>query len=90
MHFIIFVVTKEKPAIIAPRLKPSGRKPDRVRGDIERLFAGPYIELFARARCEGWSSWGRELDKLPMVTGADKYPDGFPAIKATLKWSEAA
>jgi N6-adenosine-specific RNA methylase IME4 len=72
-------------AILERRREPH-QKPDRVRGDIERLFAGPYIELFARARCEGWSSWGRELDKFPMVTEADKYPDKFPAVKSALKW----
>jgi N6-adenosine-specific RNA methylase IME4 len=75
---------------ILERRRESGRKPDRVRGDIERLFAGPYLELFARARTVGWDSWGREVDKFPLVTEADKYPDGFPAIPSTLKWQEVA
>jgi N6-adenosine-specific RNA methylase IME4 len=76
--------------VIIEQVRESGRKPDRVRGDIERLFAGPYLELFARARTVGWDSWGREVDKFPLVTEPDKYPDGFPAIPSTLKWQEVA
>ena len=49
-------------AIIEPRRQHS-RKPDCVHGRIERLVAGPYVELFARARRPGWDAWGNELDK---------------------------
>jgi N6-adenosine-specific RNA methylase IME4 len=45
-------------------LKPRGRhseKPAEVRGRIQRLVAGPYIELFARERVTGWTSWGNEV-----------------------------
>lgn len=48
--------------IIAPRREHS-RKPDGVHQRIERLVAGPYIELFARAPREGWTSWGNETEK---------------------------
>lgn len=33
-------------------------KPASVRTMIERLYDGPYIELFARERAEGWTSYG--------------------------------
>lgn len=49
-------------AIIAPRREHS-RKPDCVRERIERLVAGPYLELFARSRRIGWDAWGNEIDK---------------------------
>ena len=49
-------------AIIEPRREHS-RKPDCVHGRIERLVAGPYLELFARARRIGWDAWGNEVDK---------------------------
>ena len=48
--------------IIEPRREHS-RKPDCVHGRIERLVAGPYIELFARQQRPGWSSWGNETAK---------------------------
>jgi N6-adenosine-specific RNA methylase IME4 len=48
--------------IIEPRREHS-RKPDCVPGRIERLVAGPYLELFARTRREGWDSWGNQTDK---------------------------
>jgi N6-adenosine-specific RNA methylase IME4 len=49
--------------LVEPRREHS-RKPDRVHGDIERLF-GPQssVELFARQRRPGWDCWGNETDK---------------------------
>jgi len=48
--------------IIEPPREHS-RKPDCVRERIERLVYGPYLELFARSRREGWDSWGNETQK---------------------------
>jgi N6-adenosine-specific RNA methylase IME4 len=48
-------------AILAPRREHS-RKPD-IYERIERLVPGPYLELWARQRRPGWSSWGDEVDK---------------------------
>lgn len=48
--------------IIAPRREHS-RKPDCVHERIERLVAGPYCELFARAQRPGWDCWGNEIEK---------------------------
>jgi N6-adenosine-specific RNA methylase IME4 len=48
--------------IIAPRREHS-RKPDEIHGRIERLVAGPYLELFARAPRNGWTVWGNQTDK---------------------------
>lgn len=49
-------------AIIEPRREHS-RKPDDIHGRIERLAAGPYLELFARQTRPGWDCWGNETDK---------------------------
>jgi len=57
--------------IIAPRREHS-RKPDEVHGRIERLVAGPYLELFARQERPGWASWGNESDKFPAEAGGAK------------------
>jgi N6-adenosine-specific RNA methylase IME4 len=48
--------------IIAPRRQHS-RKPDGVHARIERLVAGPYLELFARQRRPNWDVWGNQTDK---------------------------
>lgn len=48
--------------IIAPRREHS-RKPDEIYGRIERLVAGPYLELFARTTRPNWSSWGDQVGK---------------------------
>jgi N6-adenosine-specific RNA methylase IME4 len=38
-------------------------KPEEVRKRIERLYGGPYLELFARRPVEGWTTWGNEVSK---------------------------
>ena len=49
--------------IIAPRREHS-RKPDGIHDRIERLVAGPYVELFARQSDRpGWDYWGNQTDK---------------------------
>jgi N6-adenosine-specific RNA methylase IME4 len=45
--------------IIEPRREHS-RKPEDVRERIERLVAGPYLELFARETKPGWYCWGNQ------------------------------
>lgn len=48
--------------IMAERREHS-RKPDQMHIDIERMFDGPYLEMFSRQRRDGWDSWGNEVDK---------------------------
>jgi N6-adenosine-specific RNA methylase IME4 len=53
-------------AIFEPRREHS-RKPD-IYDRIERLVAGPYVELFARQQRTGWDSWGDQLTKFNPVS----------------------
>jgi N6-adenosine-specific RNA methylase IME4 len=46
--------------VIAP-VGAHSTKPEQVRNRIERLLAGPYLEIFARRRAAGWTVWGNEL-----------------------------
>jgi N6-adenosine-specific RNA methylase IME4 len=55
-------------SIISPRREHS-RKPDCVHGRIERLVAGPYLELFARRSRPGWDSFGDQKTKFDGVAG---------------------
>ena len=48
--------------IIAPRRQHS-RKPDEQYERIERLCAGPYLELFARQQWPGWTAIGDEVER---------------------------
>ena len=56
--------------IIAPRREHS-RKPDGIHERIERLVAGPYLELFARQKRPGWTVWGNQTDKFRERVGSD-------------------
>lgn len=53
--------------IVAPRREHS-RKPDEQYERIERLCAGPYLELFARQQWPGWVAVGDELQRFTPVT----------------------
>lgn len=58
--------------LLAPRGKHSA-KPEAMYDLIERLVDGPYLELFARTRRDGWTAWGNEI--APPVVTADIYSD---------------
>jgi len=51
-----------KQIILAPRSRHS-EKPTEVRDRIVKLMGDlPRIELFARTKVQGWSSWGNEIE----------------------------
>jgi N6-adenosine-specific RNA methylase IME4 len=49
--------------IIVSRKREHSRKPDELYPIIEACSPGPYVELFARHRREGWCSWGDQLQE---------------------------
>lgn len=53
--------------ILAPRREHS-RKPDCTHERIERLVAGPRLELFGRQSRPGWTVWGNEATKFDTLT----------------------
>jgi N6-adenosine-specific RNA methylase IME4 len=46
--------------LISTRKREHSRKPDEIYDLVESCSPGPYLELFARFRREGWSQWGNE------------------------------
>lgn len=48
--------------IVAP-VREHSRKPAAMHETIERQWPGPYLELFARERRPGWTTWGNEVGK---------------------------
>jgi N6-adenosine-specific RNA methylase IME4 len=49
--------------IITSRKREHSRKPDQLYDVIERCSPGPYLELFARHKREGWDQWGNEIEE---------------------------
>jgi len=45
---------------VCSRKREHSRKPEELYPIIESCSAGPYLELFARGRREGWYAWGNE------------------------------
>jgi N6-adenosine-specific RNA methylase IME4 len=66
-----FVATRGKPLRLATDVQqivmsPVGEhsaKPEEVRRRIERLFPGPYLELYGRKLVPGWTIWGNEIPR---------------------------
>ena len=48
--------------IISTRKREHSRKPDELYDIIESCSPGPYLELFARGKREGWSVWGNQSE----------------------------
>ncbi len=48
--------------LLATRKREHSRKPDEQYALIEACSKGPYLELFARGKRDGWVSWGNEAD----------------------------
>jgi N6-adenosine-specific RNA methylase IME4 len=68
---ICFIATKGSPLRLANDahqvvMAPVGEhsaKPEEVRRRIERLFPGPYLELYGRKLVPGWDVWGNEVPR---------------------------
>jgi N6-adenosine-specific RNA methylase IME4 len=66
-----FIATKGSPLRLANDvhqvvMAPVGEhseKPEAVRVAIERLFPGPYLELYGRKPVPGWTVWGNEIPR---------------------------
>ena len=54
-------LNKSIPQLVVEQRREHSRKPDIVYDHIEKMLNGPYIELFARRKREGWTSWGNEV-----------------------------
>lgn len=57
-----------KTLVLEPRGEHSA-KPEAFRTMIERVSAGPYLEMFARRAAPGWDLWGNELANDVEITG---------------------
>lgn len=69
--------------MIATRKREHSRKPEEIYRIIEACSPGPYLELFARERVDGWTMWGDQLDSYlkerpfyPQYTGANGNGNG--------------
>lgn len=49
--------------IIKSRKQEHSRKPDEQYNIIENCSPGPFLELFARGKRNGWDVWGNQADK---------------------------
>lgn len=74
--------------IIAPRREHS-RKPDEIHSRIERLVAGPYLELFARQSRPGWTTWGNEATKFDDYSASDDVTKSFEAAYEAIRERKA-
>jgi len=68
---ICLIGTKGKPKrrakdvhqVIISKRREHSRKPDEVYERIERLYPGPYLEMFSRTDRNGWDQWGDQVGR---------------------------
>jgi N6-adenosine-specific RNA methylase IME4 len=49
--------------VVMSRIGEHSAKPEEVRRRIERLFGGPYLELYGRKPAPSWWVWGNEIPR---------------------------
>ena len=73
------------------RKEEHSKKPDHLYNIIEACSPGPYLELFARGRREGWTQRGDELDTYshtrPLHKGYNGHSLGLAKTRRTLGMS---
>jgi N6-adenosine-specific RNA methylase IME4 len=62
-------------SVIMTPVGAHSEKPDEAYGRMERLFGGPYLELFARRPREGWTTWGNEIESPAVPPDSSEMPD---------------
>ena len=65
--------------IIRTRKREHSRKPDELYKIIEKCSWGPFLELFARGKRKGWTSWGDQSKKYRISW--DTYKDNSKSKK---------
>lgn len=68
--------------VMLSRKQEHSRKPDKAYEIIEQCSPGPYLELFARFRREGWTQWGDQVDDYERVRPLFKGYNGRAAMTA--------
>lgn len=75
------VVSKSERCAELHAALPHSKKPEGLQERLERMLAGPYLELFARRQRSGWTCVGNEA---PETIGVD-IRDGEPAPDILLR-----
>ena len=53
--------------LISTRKREHSRKPDGLYDLIEQCSPGPFLEIFARHKRQGWSQWGDQIEAAPVL-----------------------
>lgn len=59
------------PQLIEAPVRQNSRKPDEIYERIQRLVAGPYLEVFGRQEWPGWDVTGNEVGKFAAAAAAE-------------------
>ncbi len=62
---------RNEPNLLRARKTIHSRKPDEFFEMVERQSQGPYLELFARGRRPGWTTWGNETAQRVVLITTD-------------------
>lgn len=78
------------PEVILAKRREHSRKPDQFYARCERLYPGPYLELFSRTARRGWDAFGNETGKFSGSPNSPVHPiDGHHDIAGATGAPEA-
>jgi N6-adenosine-specific RNA methylase IME4 len=80
------LATDVREIVMAP-VGEHSEKPEETRRRVERLFSGPYLELYARRTVPGWRRWG---DEIPRVAFSELMLPGDLSIPSFLRCTTEA
>jgi N6-adenosine-specific RNA methylase IME4 len=65
-----FRLENSVPQVVIAPVGAHSEKPEEIRRRIERLFPGPYLQLFGRKLVPGWVVWGQEIARAELAAPA--------------------
>jgi N6-adenosine-specific RNA methylase IME4 len=74
-------VIMDDSVIMAP-VGAHSEKPDEAYARMQRLYGGPYLELFARKPRPGWMTWGNEITR---YDGADDFAKSYDECLSAIR-----
>src|SRR5262249_21712501 len=81
---LLRLATDVHQVVLAPVGEHSA-KPEEVRRRIERLFAGPYLELYGRKPVPNWTVWGNEIARADFAPPYDAADDIHKTVDEALR-----
>lgn len=80
IHFRTLDPARTQVNLVRAQKREHSRKPDEIISLIESCSPGPYLELFARGKRDGWTLWGNQANEAYQPDWPTYQQTGAPAV----------